>query len=164
MNYFSYFFVAVTIACFVAQDVIAEEKQSFRAESSTGRKLPAACRLPFGYAIDVKGAAIFPSGVIAIPDHAFEGCVALTTIAIPDSVISIGSYAFYGCSALSIATIGANVVTIGTSAFATTALVCLNYPVGIIPVQPNPQYCNAGEFYCGYNLELRMFSLMYLIC
>ena len=138
--------------CFVTQGVDAQEKQltsSFRASSSTDRLLPSikACALPFGYDIDVNGVAIFPSGVVSIPDHAFEGCITLTTIIIPDTVVSIGSYSFYGCSALSIATIDTNVISIGTSAFVSTALVCLNYPSGIIPDQPNPQYCTVGEFY-----------------
>ena len=151
-----HFFAALAIVCFVNQGVVAQEKQL-----TSGRLLPSkkACKLPSGYDIDVYGVAIFPSGVISIPDNAFEGCVTLTTIVIPDTVISIGSYAFYGCSALSIATIGTNVVSIGTSAFVTTALVCLNYPSGIIPDQPNPQYCTVGEFfYCGYNQKVHATS------
>lgn len=48
---------------------------------------------------------------------AFEGCTALTNIAIPNSVRSIGGAAFSGCTELTSITIPDSVTSIGTNAF-----------------------------------------------
>ena len=53
----------------------------------------------------------------AIPDNAFWGNQALTSVTIPDTVKSIGSHAFIGCQALPSITIPDSVTQIGEGAF-----------------------------------------------
>ena len=57
-----------------------------------------------------------PESVTDIGNHAFYGCMGLTSISIPNGVQSIGNYAFYYCSITSI-TIPNTVTTIGKEAF-----------------------------------------------
>jgi hypothetical protein len=56
--------------------------------------------------------------VTGIGDSAFDGCTALTEVAIPDSVASIGNSAFANCSSLTGVVIPDSVASIGNSAFA----------------------------------------------
>ncbi len=60
--------------------------------------------------------------VTTIPDHAFEGCSAITTVTIENtptasSLSSIGSSAFYGCTQLGTINIPVSVSSIGANAF-----------------------------------------------
>ena len=56
------------------------------------------------------------TSIAEIPDSAFAGCTALTTVALPATCTTIGPNAFAGCTALSTFT-GAGVATIGADAF-----------------------------------------------
>ena len=73
-----------------------------------------------------------------IPNNAFQGCTALTTVTIPATVTFIGNYAFDGCSALTQAIhLGENVATIGAYAFRNTRLAGLtidNVPPATVEV------------------------------
>ena len=62
-------------------------------------------------------AVVFGSGVITIPDGAFEDCSALQEIVIPSQVKSIGACAFDDCSALQEIVIPSQVKSIGERAF-----------------------------------------------
>jgi hypothetical protein len=55
--------------------------------------------------------------VISIGSYAFNGCEALTSIAIPDSVESIGTYAFQNCKTLGSVIISNAVTTIDAQVF-----------------------------------------------
>lgn len=58
-----------------------------------------------------------PSGVTAINNYAFSGCISITSIIIPDSVNFIGEHAFSGCSNLTSIIIPDSVISIGGYAF-----------------------------------------------
>ena len=64
-----------------------------------------------------EGVIIFDNPVTAIPDNAFYGCKALTSITIPYSVTSIGYRAFRNCRNLASITIPNNVTSIEEDAF-----------------------------------------------
>ena len=57
------------------------------------------------------------TGLTAISDNAFSGCINLATITLPETIVSINSYAFNGCKALTSFTIPHNVNVIGSYAF-----------------------------------------------
>ena len=64
-----------------------------------------------------------------IPDHAFQKCSSLTSIAIPDSVASIGDHAFYACENLTSVVIPEGVTQIPYYGFA----YCKNLTNIVIP-------------------------------
>ena len=62
-----------------------------------------------------------------IPDHALEGCAALTAIEIPSTVTNIGDSAFYGCNSLSNIVFTGNAPIVGSDAFLSVASGCTVY-------------------------------------
>lgn len=81
--------------------------------------------------------------VTGIGESAFNGCSALTSVAIPASVTHIGRWAFYGCSGLLSATIPASVKRIEEAVFADCAgLATLSVDLGN-PVYDSRNQCNA---------------------
>ena len=58
-----------------------------------------------------------PNTVITIGSNAFKSCVGLTSVGLPGSVTTIGNKAFYGCTGLTSVAIPNSVKTIGESAF-----------------------------------------------
>ncbi len=60
---------------------------------------------------------VIPNSVTSIVNHAFNGCLGLTSVTIPNSVTSIGDYSFYSCSSLSSVNIPNSVTSIGDHAF-----------------------------------------------
>lgn len=56
-------------------------------------------------------------GTKTIADHAFDGCISLTSITIPDSVVNIGDKAFNGCTGITNMKIPDSVTSIGDEAF-----------------------------------------------
>jgi hypothetical protein len=66
--------------------------------------------------VALKSVAI-PNTVTAIAGKAFAGCVSLTSVTIPDSVEFIGDEAFEGCVGLTSVTIPGSVGSIGNRAF-----------------------------------------------
>lgn len=60
---------------------------------------------------------IISDKVKQIPNYAFSGCEAMTSVTLPSSVNSIGDYAFYRCSGLTSITIPSSVNSIGNDAF-----------------------------------------------
>lgn len=74
--------------------------------------------------------------VAAIGALAFEGCTAITSVAIPESVTSIGAGAFKGCTELTAITIPKNVTEIGAkilencTKLTTVTFDAANYPDG----------------------------------
>lgn len=75
--------------------------------------------------------------VTSIGNHAFDGCIELTSITIPDSVTSIGDCAFYGCIGLTSITIPDSVTSIGYEAFFGCSLL-----TSINVDENNPKYCS----------------------
>ena len=65
----------------------------------------------------VNGDVTIPPGVKDIGDHAFQGCVGLTSVAIPSSVTNIGREAFDQCKGLASVAIPSSVKSIGSRAF-----------------------------------------------
>ena len=73
----------------------------------------------------------FPESVEEIGAHAFEGCVALTEVAIPNTVEVIGDSAFAGCSALSNVALNTALEGIGANAFNGTAIASITIPYNV---------------------------------
>ncbi len=67
--------------------------------------------------VGVNGDVTIPSGVKDIADHAFQGCIGLTSVAIPSSVTNIGYQAFDKCEGLTSVAIPSSVKRIGNRAF-----------------------------------------------
>ena len=65
----------------------------------------------------VNGDVTIPPGVKDIADHAFQGCIGLTSVSIPSSVTNIGCQAFDQCKGLASVTIPSSVKSIGSRAF-----------------------------------------------
>ncbi len=99
-----------------------------------------------GQPISISASIIIPASVTykeqsysvtSIGNHAFDGCIELTSITIPDSVTSIGDCAFYGCIGLTSITIPDSVTSIGYEAFfGCSALTSINVN------ENNPKYCS----------------------
>ncbi len=60
---------------------------------------------------------IIPSGVKAVPSHAFEYLADIKSISIPSSVKSIGEYAFFMCNSISKITLSEGLESIGANCF-----------------------------------------------
>lgn len=60
---------------------------------------------------------VINQGVTSIGDHAFHGCIYLTSIEIPNSVTSIGIQAFMGCRELVSIELPNSITSIGKDAF-----------------------------------------------
>ena len=71
---------------------------------------------------------VIGSGVTAIGECAFEGCVNLASVEIPNSVKTIGYAAFFYCPNLTEVNIPSSVQSIGLYAFGATGLTCVNIP------------------------------------
>ena len=69
----------------------------------------------------------FPSGVTKIPERAFQDCSALTSISIPSTVTTIGKYAFWECKKLSSVLIPSSVKSVGYGAFLDCASLSVYY-------------------------------------
>ena len=71
------------------------------------------------------------SAVVAIADHAFHGCTALTSFTFPETLKSLGSFAFAYCEKISSFDFGSNskVATIGDSCFSSTGITEFAFPV-----------------------------------
>jgi hypothetical protein len=63
------------------------------------------------------GSYDIPNSVTTIDDHAFEGCIGLTSVTIPNSVTTVGNCAFGNCIDLTSVTIPTSVTTVGAEAF-----------------------------------------------
>ena len=107
-----------------------------------------------------------PKGIISIGDHAFDGCITLTSILIPDTVTNIGEcafcgsdlisitipnsitkiedYAFDGCIYLSSVTIPDSISAIGENAFRDCEnLTSIIIPDSVVSIEDNAfDYCN----------------------
>jgi len=79
-----------------------------------------------GFEDDICWSEVFPpsierviigNNVKTIPNNAFFGCSALTTLDIPESVTAIGNRSFLGCSGLTSITIPNSVTSIGDHSF-----------------------------------------------
>ena len=90
-----------------------------------------------------KGDVIIPSTVtmgmrsypvVAISDHAFMGCTALTSVTIPNSVKIIRDCAFYGCSNLTSIIIPESVKIIGAGAFSLAGLSSITIPNSVVSI------------------------------
>lgn len=99
-----------------------------------------------GQPIGISASIIIPASVTyeeqsysvtSIGNHAFDGCLELTSITIPDSVTSIGDCAFYGCIGLTSITIPDSVTSIGYEAFFGCSLL-----TSINVDENNPKYCS----------------------
>lgn len=62
-------------------------------------------------------AIAIPAGVTQIGNRTFYGCSSMTTVTLPENLKSIGNEAFYNCSKLTAIDIPAGVTTIGNYAF-----------------------------------------------
>lgn len=77
------------------------------------------------------------TAVRAIPDSAFAGCTALTTLSLPEGLTSIGAKAFQGARALKNLLLPTAVSRVGDAAFADCrALAALTLPEGVSEVAP----------------------------
>lgn len=77
------------------------------------------------------------TSVTAISQYCFNGCLALTAVAIPAATTEIGANAFYGCSSLMEMALPETLTTIGSSAFYNcTSLTSIGpgLPVGLISI------------------------------
>ncbi len=81
----------------------------------------------------------FPESVQVIGAHAFEGCSALTTVAIPNTVTEIGDSAFAGCSTLANVTLSTALEKIGDNSFNGASVTNIDIPYGV-------QLIGAGAF------------------
>ena len=88
---------------------------------------------------------IIPDGVTTIGYYAFSSCSSLTSVTIPDSVTSIGYSAFSGCSSLTSVTIPDSVTTIGGSAFDSCySLASITIPDSVTTIGDSAFYnCNS---------------------
>ncbi|MDE5876622.1 MAG: leucine-rich repeat domain-containing protein, partial [Muribaculaceae bacterium] len=78
-----------------------------------------------------EGQYTIPSSVITIPENAFYGCAALSSIEIPSSVTTIGNLAFSQCNSLVSINIPASVTTLGRAVFfGSTRLTAINVAEG----------------------------------
>ena len=77
---------------------------------------------------------VFPPGLRAIADYAFQWCYFLNEVTIPGTVTSIGNYAFGWCSQLSEVTIPSSVISIGSSAFRYVAAKSITIPSGVTSI------------------------------
>ena len=73
----------------------------------------------------------FPESVRVIGAHAFEGCSALTAVAIPNTVTEIGDSAFAGCSNLADVALSTALTKIGDNAFNGASVTAINIPYGV---------------------------------
>ena len=76
-----------------------------------------------------------PNGITSIHDHAFAGCIGLTSITIGSGVISIGGSAFSGCTGLTSITIPNGVTSIGSKTFyGCTGLTSITIPNSVTSI------------------------------
>ena len=66
--------------------------------------------------LDMSGA----TGLVSVPNYAFEKCAKLQAIILPEGLLSIGGWAFLGCPILESVSIPASVTSIGNYAFSSS--------------------------------------------
>ena len=66
--------------------------------------------------LDMSGA----TGLVSVPNYAFEQCAKLQAIILPEGLLSVGGWAFLGCPILESVSIPASVTSIGNYAFSSS--------------------------------------------
>ena len=95
-------------------------------------------------------ATVIPNSVTNIGNHAFYGCIGLTSASIPNSVTSIGGYAFSGCTGLTSVLIPNSVTSIGYYAFSgCTGLTSVSIPNSVTSIGDDAfYYTGLTSVYC----------------
>lgn len=79
------------------------------------------------------------ASVTNLGPQAFQGCVALTNVALPEGLKTLPPGLFYGCTALKSATIPGGVTNVGDAAFAECRqLASVTLPSGLTGLGPSP--------------------------
>lgn len=80
-----------------------------------------------------------PAGVIAIADHAFEGCEAFA-ITLPDGLLKIGNASFKGATDLANINLPQSLLSIGDEAFAACMALDIEIPASVRKVGQNAMF------------------------